>query len=751
MPGAARSTGRSAPYGQACLGCFKNKSKCIPRVEGGGCERCYRLKRPCNSADTLRRRNDKKPNPTDVRVAKLEGAIEQLVSLIQAGNSIVDVGGIVSNLYPDATQSDRAEIMSPRQEDLQHNQYQNQQQHQLQQSPSQLQHPENQQSQQELQQTQYYNQEQPQLQHQQSPPHVVQFQNMVGATDDTMGTMENSNADLMEADDHNYHTNTGINTNNINTSKIPSSASWWLMHDTTIFNSNSIALATPPSSTISDPLMSPSVFPSTASICLDNFRSNMLHHFPFIHLSTHLTAHQLSLDRPLLFRAIVCVTSASIQEKKARSFELKRMLSEAMFFQQLSLQEQSQPRYQTVDILLALLVYIAWGWEHLQSRSTLSRLMGMAILLVGELQFLDHEFPETTRTILQLEPKGGLTDAYGNTTANTTHDTYLYFERQRAILGCFAIGSAVSAYFPELDALRWIPQMDKGLSALIVHGAECPSDAALTTQVRLQLLTMKAAQVRERAQLPDHPPPESLSLQDLLYIKGLMGQLQELRASIPPEFQQHFVLLAQTYYTEMCIIQTIHTQESTRPQPPTCGPTRQSCFIQAALAIKSCTSTFLTLSPSGLLGVSFIQWAQQARCIATLYQLGKHQESGWDPATLCKLADLSDVLSNMINKLELAALEAGEQPGSADGTFTQLARGFRMFGQQEDTRTPEEMNNMRQQSQSNIDILPATAPAVTAAGTEVSAYGQQTNYFISPTTWFDQFLIDYQDQTIPSI
>ncbi|KAJ5087225.1 hypothetical protein N7456_010841 [Penicillium angulare] len=752
MPGAARSTGRSAPYGQACLGCFKNKSKCIPRLEGDGCERCYRLKRPCNPADPLRRRNDKKPNPTDVRVAKLESAIEQLVSLIQAGNSSVDVGGIVGNLYSESAQSDRASTLSPPQEDLQYNQYHNQQE--LQQSPPSFHNLQNHQNQQREQQNQYFNQDQHRQQHQQLPCHGGQFRSMVRATDNnSSSTMENSQANPIDRDSHNCPQNT-----NMDTTKIPSSTSWWLMHDTNIFNPNPIALPTPPASTISDSFMSPSsVSPSTADICLENFRSNMLHHFPFIDLPNHLTARQLWLDRPLLFRAIVCVTSVSTQERKARSLQLKHMLWEAIIFQQLPVQEPAQPQYQTVDILLALLVYIAWGWEHLHSRRSLSRLMGMAISLVGELQFIDHDLPEATRTIIQLEPNGGLTDAYGNRTANKTptstmlNDTELYLERQRAILGCFAIGSAVSAYFPELDALRWIPQMGKGLCALIARGAECPPDAALATQVRLHLLTMKAAQVRERAQVPDQPPPESLPLHDLLYIKGLMSQLQELRASIPPEFQQHFVLLAQTYYTEMCIIQTIHTQESTSPQPPTCGPTRLSCFVQAVLAIKSCTSTFLTLSPSGILGVSFIQWAQQARGLATLYQLSTHEEPGWDPTTVRRLADLSEVLSNMINKLELAAFEAGEQSGLGEGIFTQLARGLRMFGQQEDARTPQETTRMRQQLDADIGMPPLMAPAATRTGEEISAYGQQTNSSITPSSWFDQFLVDYQDQPIPSM
>lgn len=207
----------------------------------------------------------------------------------------------------------------------------------------------------------------------------------------------------------------------------------------------------------------------------------------------------------------------------------------------------------------------------------------------------------------------------------------------------------------------------------------------------------------------------------------------------------------------MCIIETIHIQKSARPPPPTCGPTRLSCFLQSALAIKSCTSTFLTLSPSGLLGVSFLQWAQLARCVATLHQLSTLQEPGWDPATVRRLADLPVLLSCMADKLELAAAEAGEQPGSADGVFTQLARGLRMFQsayhdrglhtQQEETRRAKEAGD-RAGPRADADMVTVAA---TEADTDASAYGQQAEYLMSPTLWLDQFFVDYEDQTISAL
>ncbi|CAI7624697.1 unnamed protein product [Penicillium palitans] len=680
--------GHSAAYGQACLGCFKTKCKCIPRPEGNGCERCHRLKRPCHPADALRR-SAKKQSSSDARIAKLEGTLGQLVSLIQAGNVNV---GTMNNVHGNGVDS---------------------------------------------------------------PPPIIPYPDEVAEGTEESGTMEDSHAAPIDGNDKDTDANaTGI------------ASSWWTINNTTTVSANSISLAQTPSSTVSGIVVSPSVSPSSASISVDTFRSRMLHHFPIVHLPVHLTAEQLQLHRPFLFRAIICVTSASAEEKSASSLELKRVLCEKVFLKQ-SPQQIQQQSHQTVDMLLGLLVYISWGWEHLHTRHSLSRLMAVAISLVGELQFLDQAAPEIPHTISQLELKSGFDGVYGSTSETTATTTatrttgagmtnaQFYLERQRAILGCFVLGSAVSAYFSQVDAPRWIPQMDEGLAALIASGysasAECPSDAALAIQVRLQLFAMKAAQVRERAQLPDHPPPETLSVQALAYIRTLMGQLQELRASIPPAFQQHFALLAQTYYTEMCIIETIHIQGSTHSQPPICGPTRISCLWQSALAIKSCTSTFLTLSPSGLLGVSFIQWAQLARCVATLHQLSTLQEPGWDPATLCSLVDLPVLLSCTAEKLELVVAEAGEHPLSVDGVFTQLARGLRMFQSAYHDRVPNQQEEVPKAKEAgDISWTRAGANTATVAPTEADtdalANGQQVEY-LSPTLWLDQFF-DYEDQTM---
>ncbi|CAI7591362.1 unnamed protein product [Penicillium glandicola] len=677
--------------------CFQTLTCEHSLTRKGALYRCHRLKRPCHPADAVRRRSDKKQTPSEARIAKLEGTLGQLVSMLQAGS----------------VHGERVDEWSQQQQQSPPQQHQQHQQHQQEPPPP-------------------------------PPPPIIPYPDVAAEGAEGSGTMEDSQSGFMDEDDEDTDSNA-----------VRISASRWGMDNSNVFSANGMPVDIPPSS---------------VSISIDTFCSHMLHHFPFVHLPADLTAEKLRLDRPFLFRAIICVTSVSAKDKMASSLELKRVLYETALLQRSPQQNQQQPQ-QTVDLLLGLLVYIAWGWEHLRSNHSLSRLMAIAISLAGELHFLDQAIPEISRTISHLEPNGGFDNVYGITPATTAMttpttgtgvtDAQLYLERQRAILGCFVLGSAVSAYFCQVEAPRWIPQMDEALAAIVASGnssgAECPSDAALAIQVRLQLLATKAAKVRERAQLPDHPPPETLSPQSLLYIKALMGQLQELRASIPPAFQQHFLLLAQTYYTEMCIIETIHIQQSARPQPPTCGPTRISCFWQSTLAIKSCTSTFLTLSPSALLGISFIQWAQLIRCVATLHQLSTLREPGWDTATVRRLVDLPVLLSRTADKLELAAAESGEQPASAHGIFMQLASGLRMFQSSYHDREPlsqqEEAYRAKETGDgvgNRADIT--MAPVTTAKGdTDTLAYSQHAGYSMSPTLWLDEFFVDYEDQSIPTM
>ncbi|PYI00607.1 hypothetical protein BO78DRAFT_37618 [Aspergillus sclerotiicarbonarius CBS 121057] len=90
---------RSQLYGRACVNCSKSKCKCISRPDGQGCERCYRLNRPCQPGTSTRALHAQRNN-TVARIAQLEGKIDSLVSTLGASRVLNDSSASESSQPP---------------------------------------------------------------------------------------------------------------------------------------------------------------------------------------------------------------------------------------------------------------------------------------------------------------------------------------------------------------------------------------------------------------------------------------------------------------------------------------------------------------------------------------------------------------------------------------------------------------------------------------------------------------------------
>lgn len=264
-------------------------------------------------------------------------------------------------------------------------------------------------------------------------------------------------------------------------------------------------------------LRPPELSGSSPATCLDTFRSHLLPHLPFLNLATHMTAQQLHFHRPFLFRAITCVASPTSRERQTRSDELKRVLHDLVFLRGPEHERgaRSDNRERTVDLLLGLLVYVAWGMDH----RLIGRLVMLAVSLVSEL-CAEGPAPSDAHMLGLLIPET-------NTRTSIVYDHETVFsdeelECQRAILACFLLSCAASTYSGQVDAMRWTPYMDRALNA--ISATRSQSDHILALQVRLQLLTEQAFQMRYQGYGPDHAAVESLQ-----------AKLEMLR----PVIQQH--------------------------------------------------------------------------------------------------------------------------------------------------------------------------------------------------------------------
>jgi len=161
---------------------------------------------------------------------------------------------------------------------------------------------------------------------------------------------------------------------------------------------------------------------------LNFFRSRMLPSFPFINFAPYTTSWYLRENRPFLFQAIRTVTTFSTQERLIQVEELKRLL-----FTSVLLKVESN-----IDLLLGLLIYIAWSTDAFLGRADLiSRLMMLAISLVYDLRLFKPSSPDV-QLMMAITTQGE-----SDETSQSPNDETPYglLERQRAVLACFILSS----------------------------------------------------------------------------------------------------------------------------------------------------------------------------------------------------------------------------------------------------------------------------------------------------------------------
>ncbi|KAK4117909.1 hypothetical protein N656DRAFT_744575 [Canariomyces notabilis] len=426
---------------------------------------------------------------------------------------------------------------------------------------------------------------------------------------------------------------------------------------------------------------------------LSTFRSSMLPHFPFIHLPAELTAHQLRRDRPYLFQAIACVSTPFVREKVERGGELKKAICNAM------LERKTQATADTVDLLLALLAYISWGWDHVLGGNSMLFLISQAKAMAHEIgKHLDGNGSQDMKLMALFLP------SFHSSSGKVREETKQEFlEHQRAVLGCFVLSSIYSDSCGLGEPLLWTAQMENRLAAISTETTGCPTDSLLATQVRLQLLTRKGIEVHQQQQLDQGltvPQTEMATFPALMTLETLQKQLQELKSSLAPGIQQRELIIAHIYSTQLILSETaykIHclvpilvsqfarmtaTGSMNSTSRPSSRQERSKYLWECVRAAQACTTVLLD-SPhstqSTFRGISFLQWAQLARCVVALKWLTSSMDDEiiWNTDGVRAVIDVHEVLGRAAEKLKLAAKEAGEQEGN--GQFGQLAREMRRF------------------------------------------------------------------------
>ncbi|CAK7237307.1 hypothetical protein SBRCBS47491_009931 [Sporothrix bragantina] len=634
-------TAGSGTYGLACVQCSKAKCRCIARPDGGACERCFRLKKPCQPSNSVRRRTAQTQNGQAGEIAKLEGRINTLTTLLQ---SVMEKTGLAATEMPSVEGQAEAS-----------------------QAPSEQ---------------------------------TAGATDTIGTA--TSGSSDTASMTLSDDEPGPcpfptpFHTPlaTRPHASHALSRPPPPSSS----NETSVPHSSHA----PPSPPSEPPLYELSL--DEASWYLDRFCTCMLPHFPFISLTSGATAAQkLCQDRPLLMQAIIAVATPSNKQKAVRADRLKQILTRCAVLENQSnidvllsmlvyITWSTDPFQQPANNLSRMTMLSVSVVNELQLATRAPPAPDAQYIAIMTPGF---ERPSGTGTF----------DGSGGGSGGRSLLMSSVLERQRAYLACFVLSSIVSASFGRMVAMRWTTQMEEGLQLIEnSQQSPSDADLAVQVRLQIfvqRAALVREQQEADRALSSSFAAVSTATapVSTNMYMKLLQDQLKELRDSFSPRLQRRDMLLIYSHYAELCLNEVTRLASSEAPLvPSTTGPSSTAasvadasggniggrlpvlehiaCLWRSVYAIKAWLDAYHAILPSTYVGVPFFFWFQLVRCVVLLKHLSTFKDPAWDCQAVRNAVDMGSMLSWMAAKADEASKEAGEQ--SDDDLFRRVSSIMRM-------------------------------------------------------------------------
>ncbi|KAF4439999.1 hypothetical protein FACUT_3774 [Fusarium acutatum] len=256
--------------------------------------------------------------------------------------------------------------------------------------------------------------------------------------------------------------------------------------------------------------------PASDEELLKLYRKELQALHPFVIIPDGVTAAKLKTTRPFLMSAIRMVTSyRSLRSMRAQMYHLMKYIADHMLIRS----ERS------LDLLLGIIVIIAWYKYHCFMHAQLNNLIALASTLVGELGL--HRSPSV------LERTSLMVVTPFQPAARTN-------EERRALLAVWYLSSSMSLGFLRIEPMRYTKYIQQCL-VVLEQEREHDTDMRLVTLVRVQHLTERIAQLNA----PDDPAEEVVGLPPAplsAYVSAFHGELDRIRNGLTPELQNDRVI-----------------------------------------------------------------------------------------------------------------------------------------------------------------------------------------------------------------
>lgn len=388
-----------------------------------------------------------------------------------------------------------------------------------------------------------------------------------------------------------------------------------------------------------------------AQKALDDFTLIFTAHFPFIILDHDITAQRLSVEKPLLFRAILMI---AIDFTTSKCREIQRSI-DAWIGQHLLVMEE-----QSLDTLQGLIVYITWTNPHFYSDYRATQLIYLAVGIAHSLGITKQPSPDVTPAKKEAEIN----------------------EEHRAFLACYYILSFNSFQFGRPNPL----------SSSYVQ--DCVDSLERSAELATDFILIKLVKFR---QFIGRVPTVYQGLCDMKWCREISEdvseQLDEIRKDLDDFMSdisyKHPKLLLLWNLHRNALIQLHLPMTYATPDTEGCSRLRLECLGHCLQASRTFTSMAKFYSPDGFLYAPFTTLVDMISMLIAISRLLLVNIDGWDLREARKTIDLKAGIDEVLVKMKAAdevkrkrveaAAAANPSSYSADGPDEQNRDRIRIF------------------------------------------------------------------------
>ncbi|KAK3688243.1 hypothetical protein B0T22DRAFT_148598 [Podospora appendiculata] len=369
---------------------------------------------------------------------------------------------------------------------------------------------------------------------------------------------------------------------------------------------------------------------------LDLYRTDYSPHFPFVPIHPSTGALELFHKHPFLFRTIIQIVApqnAAVQRDVAQWF--RAYIAEHVV---VNLEKR-------LELLQAIVLFIAWGDVHFYVESPATTLLQLAVGLVTDLGLskppkipghVPSHVVDEARRIMGLRSR-------------IPHS----LEDMRAFLGCFYINSTAAILFRHVPMLPRYSYVTTCCDAL-EKAQEYDSDVLLVNVIRLQRILCRIRAAFTSSDM-ENGINTGFSASSAMAISSIRADMETLKRAAPIDIQTHWSFKVCYQGTLVRLYEpAIYMRASSLSGDYDSGARRSEALCCCLDAIKAFFESYAAIPLPELTYLPFPVYSHFTFSVVSATRLLFLSDSDWNRQLACRSLDFPTIIQSLSDRCEKA-------------------------------------------------------------------------------------------------